>query len=59
MMLRYSFDMAKEADLVENAVEAVLSKNIRTGDIVADGVAAVGTTQMGDAVLEEMAALAG
>lgn len=59
MMLRYSFDMGKEADLVENAVEGVLSKNIRTGDIAADGVATVGTTQMGDAVLEEMIILAG
>ncbi|NKB42886.1 MAG: 3-isopropylmalate dehydrogenase [Alphaproteobacteria bacterium] len=59
MMLRYSFDMKKEADLVENAVEAVLSKNIRTGDIAADGVATIGTSQMGDAVLAEMAAVAG
>ncbi|MDG2242737.1 MAG: 3-isopropylmalate dehydrogenase [Rhodospirillaceae bacterium] len=59
MMLRYSFNMATEADLVENAVEAVLSKNIRTGDIAADGVAAVGTIEIGDAVLAEMAALAG
>lgn len=59
MMLRYSFDMAAEADLVENAVEAVLGKNIRTGDIKAEGVETVGTTQMGDAVLAEMQALAG
>lgn len=58
MMLRYSFDMAKEADLVENAVEAVLNKDIRTGDIAAAGVTPVGTIQMGDAVLAEMAALA-
>ncbi len=59
MMLRYSFDMAAEADLIENAVEAVLAKNIRTVDIAADGVATVGTSQMGDAVLAELAALAG
>lgn len=58
MMLRYSFDMAKEADLVENAVESVLNKDIRTGDIAAAGVTTVGTIQMGDAVLAEMAALA-
>ncbi len=59
MMLRYSFDMPAEADLVENAVEAVLSNNVRTGDIAADGVATAGTTQMGDAVLAEMTRLAG
>ncbi len=59
MMLRYSFDMAAEADLVEKAVEAVLAKNIRTGDIKAEGVDPVGTTQMGDAVLAEMQVLAG
>lgn len=58
MMLRYSFDMAKEADLVENAVEAVLNKDIRTGDIAAAGVTPVGTIQMGDAVLAEMVNLA-
>jgi 3-isopropylmalate dehydrogenase len=59
MMLRYSFDMAAEADMVEAAVERVLSKNIRTGDIKAEGVEVVGTTQMGDAVLAELQALAG
>jgi len=59
MMLRYSFDMATEADLIESAVEAVLRKNIRTGDIAAEGVPSVGTVQMGDAVLAEMTTLAG
>lgn len=57
MMLRYSFDMAEQADLVENAVEAVLGKNIRTGDIAGDGMTPVGTVEMGDAVLKEMEAL--
>jgi len=58
MMLRYSFDMAEEADIVENAVEAVLVKNIRTCDIAGDGITAVGTKEMGDAVLAEMQDLA-
>lgn len=34
MMLRFSFDMAKEADAIENAVSAVLSEGYRTGDIM-------------------------
>ena len=59
MMLRYSFDMPEHADLVENAVEAVLGKNIRTGDIAGEGMTPVGTVEMGEAVLAEMEALAG
>jgi len=59
MMLRYSFEMGEQADLVENAVEAVLGKNIRTSDIASEGMTPVGTVEMGDAVLEEMEALAG
>ncbi len=59
MMLRYSFDMAEQADLIENAVEAVLSKDIRTIDIASDGMTPIGTKEMGDAVLTEMEALAG
>src|SRR5205085_4194879 len=34
MMLRYSFDMAEEADLVEGAVRRALASGVRTGDIV-------------------------
>ena len=59
MMLRYSFEMEDQADLVENAVEVVLGKNIRTGDIAGEGINPVGTVEMGDAVLKEMEVLAG
>lgn len=34
MMLRYSFDMAEEADAIENAVDKVLTAGYRTGDIM-------------------------
>ena len=34
MMLRYSFDMDEEADLVENAVRRALASGVRTSDIV-------------------------
>lgn len=53
MMLRYSFDMQKEADAIENAVAKVLEDGIRTGDI-ANGENSVGCKEMGDAVVERI-----
>ena len=58
MMLRYSFDLADEADAVEAAVEAVLAKGLRTGDIMEDGKTLVSTEEMGAAVLAELSAAA-
>ena len=54
MMLRYSFDMAEEATLVENAVQAALKSGVRTSDILQPGTARVSTTVMGDTVLREL-----
>lgn len=51
MMLRYSFDMGKEADLLENAIKHVLAAGVRTADIMQEGATKVGTTQMGDKVI--------
>ena len=59
MMLRYSFDLAEEAAMVETAVTAVLGKGLRTGDIMQPGKTQVSTTAMGDALLAELAALSG
>lgn len=50
MMLRYSFDMAEEADAIEAAVSKVLDDGYRTGDIMQDGMKKVGCREMGDAV---------
>lgn len=50
MMLRYSFDMAAEADAVEEAVNKVLDQGYRTGDIMQDGCKKVSCTEMGDLV---------
>ena len=58
MMLRYSFDLADEADAVDAAVEAVLAKGLRTGDIMEDGKTRVSTEEMGAAVLAELSAAA-
>ncbi|MBE7636309.1 3-isopropylmalate dehydrogenase [Sneathiella sp. P13V-1] len=54
MALRYSFDMSDEADLVEKAVQNVLASGVRTGDIMAEGMTQVSTTEMGDAILKEL-----
>ena len=50
MMLRYSFDLEKEADAVENAVKQVLRDGYRTVDIMSEGKTQVGTMQMGDLI---------
>ncbi len=54
MMLRYSFDLDKEADAVEAAVQAVISEGYRTCDIMADGCKEVGTSEMGDLIVKHI-----
>lgn len=58
MMFRYSFDWAKEADLIEVAVRNILENGIRTNDITSVGLKPVGTRVMGDKVLEALNNLA-
>ncbi len=58
MLLRWSFDMEEEAALVERAVEKVLAGGLRTADIMQPGMARVGTTVMGEAVVRELEKLA-
>jgi 3-isopropylmalate dehydrogenase len=50
MMLRYSFDDARNADRILAAVQKVLAAGYRTGDIFQPGMKRVGTREMGDAV---------
>jgi 3-isopropylmalate dehydrogenase len=59
MALRYSFDMGLLADQVDAAIAAVLTKGLRTADIKSEGMTAVSTTQMGEAILKELQALQG
>ena len=54
MMLRYSFDLDKEAAAVEEAVKKVLMEGYRTADIMAEGCTKIGTTQMGDLIAERI-----
>ena len=55
MMLRFSFDLDKEADAVENAVKKVLAGGYRTADIMADGMKQTGTKEMGDLICSQIA----
>ena len=54
MMFRYSFNYAKEADMIEQAVENVLNKGLRTADIAKAGEAKISCSEMGDKILEEL-----
>ena len=54
MLLKYSFGLENEAKEIDNAVKAVLKKGIRTKDIADKDSTIVGTSQMGDAIVEEI-----
>src|SRR5712671_703446 len=54
MMLRYSFDLAEEADLVEKAVSQALGAGARTADIRQPNTASISTRDMGDTILREL-----
>ena len=54
MMLRYSFDQADEAEVLEKAVDRVLAAGFRTADIMTPGGTRVSTVAMGDALLKEL-----
>ena len=50
MMLRFSFDLDKEADAIEQAVSQVLKDGYRTIDIMSEGKKQIGTVEMGDLI---------
>jgi 3-isopropylmalate dehydrogenase len=58
MMLRYSFNLTKEADSIENAVRKVLEDGYRTVDLMSasagEGFTQVGCKQMGDLLVERI-----
>ena len=60
MMLRYSFDLDKEADVIETAVKKVLEEGYRTIDIMPQeeskhaDVIQVGTSKMGDLIADRI-----
>lgn len=54
MMLRYSFDLDKEADAIEAAVKQVLKDGYRTVDIMSEGCEKVSCSKMGDLLAERI-----
>jgi len=58
MLLRWSFGLEEDAALVEKAVERVLAGGLRTADIMQPGMARIGTSVMGEAIVRELDKLA-
>jgi len=54
MMLEYSFGMAEAAQDIENAVDAILDKGYRTADIAEKDKETVGTSKMGNLIVQEI-----
>ena len=54
MALRYSFGLGEAADMLERAISDVLASGARTKDIAGPGTNAVGTGEMGDAIVKEL-----
>ena len=55
MALRYSFGLDEAADRLEAAIAEVLAEGLRTADIKSDGSRVVSTSEMGDAIVAELA----
>jgi len=55
MMLRYSFELEREATMIENAVEAVLNAGYRTADLLGNSaVKPLGTAEMTERILDAL-----
>ena len=54
MMLKYSFDLDREACAIETAVHKVLEAGYRTGDIYRIGDKKVGCNEMGDLIVKAL-----
>src|SRR5262249_58714237 len=56
MMLRHSFQLEREAAAIEQGVSAVLSDGARTADLAGKMHTAISTAEMGQRVVEAVAA---
>ncbi len=54
MMLRYSFDLDKEANAIEDAIKSLLADGYRTVDIMSEGMKQVSCSEMGDLICERV-----
>ncbi len=53
MALRYSYDMVREANLVDQAIAGALAQGYRTSDIMQPNMREVSTSEMGQAIRKE------
>lgn len=54
MMLKFTFNLDAEAKAIEDAVVRVLKEGFRTQDIMSEGRTLVGTSLMGDLIIERI-----
>lgn len=55
MALKYSFDLGKEAEVLENAIEKVLAKGIRTADLMQErNKQPASTEEMGTEIINQL-----
>lgn len=54
MMLRYSFNYQKEADIIDNAIKEVLNNGYRTKDIAKNNENSISTAEMGTKIIESI-----
>ena len=59
MMLKYSFDMQEDSQLIEKAVQNILTQGLRTIDIKEGADKIVSTQEMGKAIIDELNILSG
>ena len=49
-MLKYSFDLEEESQLIEKAIDKVIEKGYRTEDIYTEGNTIIKTDEMGNLI---------
>ena len=54
MLLRYSLELADEAQAIENAVDAVLADGARTADIAQKGTETISTVEFTQAIIDKL-----
>ena len=54
MALKYSLDLDKEANMLEQSVQSVLDEGLRTKDILSKGTKEVSTSEIGDAIISKL-----
>ena len=54
MCLKYSFNMDKESDLINQSVNKVLSDGYKTADLIGDDNKKLSTVEMGDKIINQL-----